>query len=120
MSRASAVDKNEDKAAYADRVADAVADVVRKQRELGIDIPDDGEFGKPVAGAYDYGAWWNYAFARMSGFSPAGGPEAAAHETLHKKIERRRCGADLVRQSPRLAEIQRVLSRSGIERQPDG
>src|SRR6201987_5734794 len=85
MSRASAVGKNEDKAAYADCLADAVADVVRKQRELGIDIPDDGEFGKPVAGSYDYGAWWNYAFARMSGFSPASTPEAAAHETQHKK-----------------------------------
>jgi 5-methyltetrahydropteroyltriglutamate--homocysteine methyltransferase len=38
-----------------------------------------------VAGSYDYGAWWNYAFARMSGFSPAGSPAAAAHETQHKK-----------------------------------
>ena len=56
MGRAGAAGKNEDKAAYANCLADAVADVVRKQRELGIDIPDDGEFGKPVAGAYDYGA----------------------------------------------------------------
>jgi 5-methyltetrahydropteroyltriglutamate--homocysteine methyltransferase len=80
-----AVGKNEDNAAYANCLADAVADVVCKQRELGIDIPDDGEFGKPVAGSYDYGALWNYAFARMSGFSRAGSPEAAAHETQHKK-----------------------------------
>jgi 5-methyltetrahydropteroyltriglutamate--homocysteine methyltransferase len=58
---------------------------VREQHELGIDIPDDGEFGKPVAGSYDYGAWWNYAFGRLSGFSPAGTPAAAAHETQHKK-----------------------------------
>jgi 5-methyltetrahydropteroyltriglutamate--homocysteine methyltransferase len=57
--------------AHARCLATSVAGVVRKQHELGIDIPDDGEFGKPVAGAYDYGAWWNYAFARMSGFSPA-------------------------------------------------
>ena len=57
--------------AYAQCLAASVADVVKKQRELGVDIPDDGEFGKPVAGNYDYGAWWNYAFARMSGFSPA-------------------------------------------------
>src|ERR1700746_3649844 len=83
MSRAGAVGKNEDKAAYANCLADAVADVVRKQRELGIDIPDDGEFGKPVAGAYDYGAWWNYAFARMSGFSPAAGGMVV--ESKHKK-----------------------------------
>ena len=72
-------------AAYARVLAAAVRDVVNKQRELGVDIPDDGEFGKPVAGNYDYGAWWNYAFARMSGFSPAGSAAAAAHETQHKK-----------------------------------
>ena len=72
-------------AAYAQVLAASVADVVKKQRALGVDVPDDGEFGKPVAGSYDYGAWWNYAFARMSGFSPAGSPAAAAHETQHKK-----------------------------------
>ena len=71
--------------AYAQVLTASVADVVKKQHELGVDIPDDGEFGKPVAGSYDYGAWWNYAFARMSGFSPAGSPAAAAHETQHKK-----------------------------------
>ena len=71
--------------AYAQILTASVADVVKKQRELGVDIPDDGEFGKPVAGSDDYGAWWNYAFARMSGFSPAGSPAAAAHETQHKK-----------------------------------
>jgi len=68
-------------AAYAQVLAASVADVVKKQRELGVDIPDDGEFGKPVAGSYDYGAWWNYAFARMSGFSPA----SAGAQSKHKK-----------------------------------
>ena len=71
--------------AYAQVLAESVADVVKKQRALGVDIPDDGEFGKPVAGSYDYGAWWNYAFARMSGFSAAGSAATAAHETQHKK-----------------------------------
>ena len=52
-----------DDAAYAQCLASAVAGVVRKQRELGVDIPDDGEFGKPMAANYDYGVWWNYAFA---------------------------------------------------------
>ncbi len=80
LSRARAAGESKDDAAYAQCLAASVADVVRKQRELGIDIPDDGEFGKPVAGSYDYGAWWNYAFARLSGFSPAGGGEAK-----HKK-----------------------------------
>ena len=36
--------------AYAQVLTASVADVVKKQRELGVDIPDDGEFGKPVAG----------------------------------------------------------------------
>ena len=57
--------------AYEKCLAASVADIVRKQRDVGIDIPDDGEFGKPMATNYDYGAWWNYAFARMEGFAPA-------------------------------------------------
>src|SRR5262249_56668495 len=73
MSRVRAAGESKDDAAYAHRLANCVAEVVRKQRELGVDVPDDGEFGKPVAGSYDYGAWWNYAFARLSGFAPATG-----------------------------------------------
>src|SRR5262249_56270905 len=74
--RARAAGESMDDTAFAQVLAAAVADVVCRQRELGIDIPDDGEFGKPVAGSYDYGAWWNYAFTRMSGFSPAGSGES--------------------------------------------
>jgi 5-methyltetrahydropteroyltriglutamate--homocysteine methyltransferase len=81
MSRARVAGGRGDDAAYARCLSAAVADVVRKQRELGIDIPDDGEFGKPVAANYDYGAWWNYAFARMEGFSPA----EQVPESAHKK-----------------------------------
>ena len=80
LGRARAAGESGDEAAYAACLAGAVADVVRKQRELGIDIADDGEFGKPVAASYDYGAWWNYAFARMSGFSPAGEGGRSKHE----------------------------------------
>jgi 5-methyltetrahydropteroyltriglutamate--homocysteine methyltransferase len=81
QSRARAGGESKDDGAYAMCLADSVTEVVHKQRELGIDIPDDGEFGKPVAGAYDYGAWWNYAFARLSGFSPrsAGTQNEAKH-----------------------------------------
>ena len=45
----------------------AVAEVVQRQRELGIDIPNDGEFGKSVTYRIHYGAWWNYAFQRWGG-----------------------------------------------------
>ena len=83
LSRARAGGESKDDDAYARCLASAVTEVVRKQRDLGIDIPDDGELGKPVAGAYDYGAWWNYAFARMSGFSPQ--TAGARNEPKHKK-----------------------------------
>jgi 5-methyltetrahydropteroyltriglutamate--homocysteine methyltransferase len=76
--------KRSDDPAFTSILAASVADVVKKQREVGVDIPDDGEFGKPVSGSYDYGAWWNYAFARMSGFSPPGTADAATH-AQHKK-----------------------------------
>ena len=56
MGRARAAGESQDNAAHAACLAGAVADVVGRQRELDIDIPDDGEFGKLVAGSYDYGA----------------------------------------------------------------
>jgi len=55
MNRARAGGDSKDDAAYANCLAGAVADVVRKQRDAGIDIVDDGEFGKPMAAHYDYG-----------------------------------------------------------------
>jgi hypothetical protein len=36
-----------DAAAYEARLAQAVGEIVRKQVELGIDVVDDGEYGKP-------------------------------------------------------------------------
>jgi 5-methyltetrahydropteroyltriglutamate--homocysteine methyltransferase len=80
INRARAAGESSDAAAYAACLAGAVADVVRQQRALGVDIPDDGEFGKPMAANYDYGVWWNYAFARMGGFSPADTVAESAHK----------------------------------------
>ena len=48
MNRARASGESKDDAAYAKSLAAAVADVVRKQRDVGVDIADDGEFGKPM------------------------------------------------------------------------
>jgi 5-methyltetrahydropteroyltriglutamate--homocysteine methyltransferase len=70
-----------DIAAYDKGLAAAVTGVVMKQHEVGIDIANDGEFGKPMSAAYDYGAWWNYAFERLEGFAS---PESIP-ETEHKK-----------------------------------
>ena len=48
--------------------ASAIGDVVRRQAESGIDIVNDGEFGKAMRSAVDFGAWWSYVYARLAGF----------------------------------------------------
>jgi 5-methyltetrahydropteroyltriglutamate--homocysteine methyltransferase len=60
-----------DEKAFVAGLSAAVSGVVRQQKDLGIDIPDDGEFGKPMSQSYDYGAWWSYAHTRLGGFTPA-------------------------------------------------
>ncbi len=47
----------------------AVAEVVRRQHDIGIDIPGDGEFGKPMAQRVQYGAWWRYSWQRLCGLA---------------------------------------------------
>jgi len=49
--------------------AAAVADVVERQRQAGITLVGDGEFGKAMSNAVDYGAWWSYSFQRVAGLS---------------------------------------------------
>jgi 5-methyltetrahydropteroyltriglutamate--homocysteine methyltransferase len=51
---------------------DAVAEIVRYQKQLGIDIPGDGEFGKPMGQRVNYGSWWRYSWQRLGGINPAG------------------------------------------------
>src|SRR5215470_11954601 len=60
----------EDEAALQARLRSAIGEVVRMQRDAGVDIPNDGEFGKPMRAAVDRGAWGNYIFSRVSGFTP--------------------------------------------------
>ncbi|GAA3756487.1 cobalamin-independent methionine synthase II family protein [Microbacterium kribbense] len=55
--------------AFDDLVAAAVADVVARQRAAGITLVGDGEFGKAMSSAVDYGAWWSYSFQRVTGLS---------------------------------------------------
>src|SRR2546421_8474961 len=65
--RAREAGETSDETAFQQTLKAAVADVVRHQRELGIDTPNDGEFGKSVTYRVHYGAWWNYAFQRWGG-----------------------------------------------------
>ncbi len=56
-----------DEAALHQTLHDAVAEVVRRQHTIGIDIPGDGEFGKPMASRVQYGSWWRYSWQRLRG-----------------------------------------------------
>jgi 5-methyltetrahydropteroyltriglutamate--homocysteine methyltransferase len=70
----------EDEAALQARLRSAVGEVVLAQKKTGVDIPNDGEFGKPMRAASDRGAWGNYIFDRLSGFGQTP-PEAVAPDT---------------------------------------
>jgi len=50
----------------------AVGDLVARQKAAGITVPGDGEFGKAMTSAVDYGAWWSYSFQRVSGLEVTG------------------------------------------------
>ncbi|MDQ1129611.1 cobalamin-independent methionine synthase II family protein [Microbacterium sp. SORGH_AS_0888] len=54
---------------FAQLVAAAVGEVVQRQRDAGITVPGDGEYGKAMSNPIDYGAWWSYSFQRVGGLS---------------------------------------------------
>ncbi len=66
-----------DQSAYAARLRDAVAEIVGKQAECGLDVIDDGEMGKP--------SFLTYVNQRLGGFEagkagPGGSPWARSRE----------------------------------------
>ncbi|MGN6403017.1 cobalamin-independent methionine synthase II family protein [Sinomonas sp.] len=62
----------EDPAAFEELLAQSVKDVVTRQREAGITLPNDGEYGHTMSNSVDYGAWWNYSFSRLGGLTQGG------------------------------------------------
>jgi 5-methyltetrahydropteroyltriglutamate--homocysteine methyltransferase len=67
--------ESSDERAFQALLQSAVTDAVHRQQETGIDVPNDGEFGKSMAHAVNYGAWLGYAFRRLSGFQLDNPPE---------------------------------------------
>ena len=57
--------------AYGQQLADAVAGVVRRQRDTGIDLVNDGEYGHLMGQRYDYGSWLSYVYQRLGGIELA-------------------------------------------------
>jgi 5-methyltetrahydropteroyltriglutamate--homocysteine methyltransferase len=56
-----------DEDAYQRKLTQAVEEVVARQREIGIDLVNDGEYGHSMGHLYDYGSWWTYVFQRLGG-----------------------------------------------------
>src|SRR5687767_9502114 len=71
------------------RLRSSVAEVVQQQREAGIDVVNDGEFGKATRAAVDYGAWWSYVYGRMEGFEVRDDDPAARGYGPHNSKDRR-------------------------------
>lgn len=61
----------DDEEAFQARLRVAVGDLVRQQRDIGIDVPNDGEYGHSMGDPVDYGAWWGYVFERLGGLELA-------------------------------------------------
>jgi 5-methyltetrahydropteroyltriglutamate--homocysteine methyltransferase len=61
-----------DEARFQQEIGTAVVEVVQRQRDLGIDVPGDGEFGKAMAHRVNFGAWMSYAYLRLGGLDLAG------------------------------------------------
>jgi 5-methyltetrahydropteroyltriglutamate--homocysteine methyltransferase len=67
LNRARQADESTDERGYQGRLGSAVAEVVRRQQAIGVDIAGDGEFGKAMGQRVNYGAWWSYSFQRLGG-----------------------------------------------------
>ena len=67
LNRARQAGESKDEAEYQKRLASAVGEVVRRQHDVGVDVPGDGEYGKAMGQRINYGAWWSYSFQRLGG-----------------------------------------------------
>ena len=56
-----------DEAEFDRELRTAVIDTVKKQKEVGVDLVNDGEFGHNMGWNYDYGSWWSYVVRRLDG-----------------------------------------------------
>src|SRR5436190_1186903 len=75
FNRAHLVGESADEDAFQHRLREGVEDVVRRQRDLGIAVPNDGEYGHTMGNKVDYGAWWTYVFPRLGGLELVDAPQ---------------------------------------------
>jgi 5-methyltetrahydropteroyltriglutamate--homocysteine methyltransferase len=70
--RAREAGETRDEERYQEKLAAAEVEVVREQKQIGIDVPGDGEFGKSMGHKINYRAWWSYSFNRLDGLDLSG------------------------------------------------
>ena len=64
-----------DEQAFQQLLQSSVSDIVKRQRQAGISVPNDGEFGKSMGQSVNYRAWLSYIFHRLDGIEiPTKGP----------------------------------------------
>jgi len=56
-----------DESRFRDQIRSSVSEVVRLQKQAGVSIPGDGEYGKSMGHKVNYRAWWSYSFQRLGG-----------------------------------------------------
>jgi 5-methyltetrahydropteroyltriglutamate--homocysteine methyltransferase len=56
-----------DEETFQEQLRLSVIDVVSQQQKIGLDICNDGEFGKAMGQRINFGAWWSYSFQRLGG-----------------------------------------------------
>jgi len=67
-------DRPTDPLGWSKEMGSWVTDVVGRQRDIGVDIINDGEYGKATRNPVDYGAWSGYAWERLSGWEQSPEP----------------------------------------------
>jgi len=70
--RAREAGESKDEQAFQKMLRAAVMDVVARQKQAGVGVPNDGEFGKTMGQRVNYRAWSMYAYGRLGGLSPEG------------------------------------------------
>jgi 5-methyltetrahydropteroyltriglutamate--homocysteine methyltransferase len=80
--------------AFQDLLSQSVTGVVRQQKDAGVDIPNDGEFGKAMGERINFRAWLSYSFNRLSGLEildkqPPARPSGQDDLVLQGLIKRR-------------------------------
>jgi 5-methyltetrahydropteroyltriglutamate--homocysteine methyltransferase len=98
-----------DPTAYAELVRSSVADIVQRQAAAGIDIVNDGEYGKS--------SWANYVLERMSGFEIRAGKKVPMYWLGRDRERFKEAVEHEFRHMP--GTIQEQVCKSAIEYKPD-